>query len=141
MNWSKYQQAIFTAVRDTQESLLISAVAGSGKTTTIVEAIKHVPREQSVLFCAFNKSIADTLKSRITSPNATCATLHSLGLRAWQSHIGGGAKVDGRKMWDLAKDQLSWEDRRNGQVVKLVGLGKQYGIVPGNRLMIRVKKK
>jgi len=44
MNWSHYQQDIFTAVRDSRDSLIIEAVAGSGKTSTIVECTNHVPR-------------------------------------------------------------------------------------------------
>src|SRR5262249_29639355 len=68
MRWSQYQQAIFNAVRDSRESLLVEAVAGSGKTTTIVEAINYVPEGESVCFLAFNKSIATELGWRVTRP-------------------------------------------------------------------------
>ena len=100
MPWSPYQQAIFRAIEETQRSYIVNAVAGSGKTTTIVEAISHVPEDQSVAFLAFNKSIAEELKRRIVAPNAKCMTLHAAGFASWRSHLGFDAsllEVDGKK--------------------------------------------
>jgi len=128
--WSKYQEAIYRAVAETTDSLLIEAVAGAGKTSTIVEAINYVSRDKSVVLCAFNKSIADTLRARISAPNATCATLHSLGLRAWQGFCGGGVRVESSKTRDLIRDMLTWDQRkRMPGLAKLIGLAKQHGIV------------
>lgn len=140
MNWSKYQLNIFKAVADTTASLIIRAVAGSGKSTTIVEAVKCVPKQQKVVFLAFNKSIADTLKSKVTSANAQCATLHSMGLRAWKRTLGEGAqglKVDSGKTWDVMKQLMSWDERRKwGATVKMVGLAKQVGLVPDDSQIV-----
>ena len=36
MNWSTYQTAIFNQIQNGTDNLVINAVAGSGKTTTIV---------------------------------------------------------------------------------------------------------
>ena len=41
--WSTLQQAIFEAVQTPDDNLLIQAVAGSGKTTTIIEALRYAP--------------------------------------------------------------------------------------------------
>lgn len=134
ITWSKYQEPIFDAVANTNDSLIIEACAGSGKTTTIVECVRRVPADKSVVFLAFNKVIQQTLAGRVTSPNATCATLHSMGLRAWKRFIGeagGSLRVDGRKLWEIAREVMTYDERRRfGQVVKLAGLGKQVGIVP-----------
>lgn len=135
MNWSEYQLSIFEAVEKTNDSLLIEAVAGSGKTTTIVEAIKHVPRTQSVAFLAFNKSIADELGRRITSPNAVCKTLHAMGFAAWRDFLGGKSfdcKVDNVKTRMIVKDRLNTLDRvRYGaEMGKLISIAKGSGIVP-----------
>jgi superfamily I DNA/RNA helicase len=139
MNWSPYQLAIFDAVAHTNDSLIIEAVAGSGKTTTIVEAINHVPSNQSVCFLAFNKSIATELSKRVTAPNAKCMTLHAAGWAAWRRAVSleGLCEVDGRKtgkiLEELVEQRKVTEGERwkyGGQLGKLLGYAKGAGIVP-----------
>lgn len=135
MNWSPYQRDIFDAVANSDSSLLIEAVAGSGKTSTIVEAINYVPAGQSVCFVAFNKSIADELQRRVKRPGAQCMTLHSAGWAAWRNSLGWDSnlcKVDTGKTFAIMKELMTWKEReRWGETTrKLVGLGKQAGIVP-----------
>jgi len=137
MIWSQYQEDIFEAVKNTNDSLVIEAVAGSGKTSTIVEAINHVSKSKSVAFLAFNKSISEELKRRITAPNARCMTLHSAGFGAWRKFLGNDAwdcKVNGSKTREIVKDFLSDSDRYRygGQLSKLIGIAKGAGIVPRN---------
>jgi superfamily I DNA/RNA helicase len=62
---SPYQKAVFDFVQNGSGSAIVGAVAGSGKTTTIVQAVKLIPKDQSVLMLAFNKSIAEELNTRI----------------------------------------------------------------------------
>jgi len=69
---STYQAAIFDFAANGKGNLIIGAVAGSGKTTTIVELTKHL--SGSVIFLAFNKSIATELGSR----GVPARTFHSL---------------------------------------------------------------
>lgn len=131
--WSDYQEDIFEAVAERKESLIIEAVAGSGKTTTIVEAIRHVPSKQSVAFLAFNKSIAEELKRRVTSPNAKCMTLHSAGFTAWRRFaFPENPTVDSGKTREMMQ-RLEDKHRRQwkGDMTKLLGLAKSAGIVPG----------
>lgn len=80
---SSYQQAIFDFVENGTGNALVSAVAGAGKTTTIVECAKLA--RGRALFVAFNKHIAETLKGKLG--NVPAATLHSTGLRALRSSI------------------------------------------------------
>ena len=133
MEWSAYQSDIFRWIEESRDSLIIEAVAGSGKTTTIVEAIKHVPPEQSVVFLAFNKSIAEELKRRVTQPNAKCMTLHSLGLSAWKQALtwdAQGLNIDGKKIRNIIDEmELEW-GKWTKEMTKLVGLAKGGGIVP-----------
>lgn len=82
MKPSKFQQAIYDAVEFTDHNLMISAVAGSGKTTTIEHAVKKTPKEADKAFLAFNNSIVEELKKRIIYPNSTITTMHSLCWRA-----------------------------------------------------------
>lgn len=87
---SVYQQAIFDAIKAMVDGvaefkhLVIEAVAGSGKTTTIEQSLKLISSHFSVAFLAFNKHIADELARRCQRAgldNVFPATLHKLGLK------------------------------------------------------------
>ena len=99
---SKYQQAIFDFIQTGKGNAVVEAVAGSGKTTTILQALKFIPANQSVTFLAFNKDIADKLKRDIAElgvTNADARTLNSLGLRAWTKFKGvNKCNVEGKKL-------------------------------------------
>lgn len=83
MKPSKYQLAIYDAFNNTKKNINISAVAGSGKTTVLLELLKFVPKNKTALFVAFNNSIVDELKNRISSsPNIEISTIHSYGWRS-----------------------------------------------------------
>ncbi len=104
--WSPYQEAIFRAFTDGQGNIVVEAVAGSGKTTTLVEALKRwqaVPasRGKRALFCAFNKSIADELSRRVPA-GVDARTLHSLCFGAVMRRFKG-IKVNDRKLIDTAR--------------------------------------
>lgn len=111
---SSEQAAFFAALAHTSDNLLLSACAGSGKTTTIVEGLKTLPVRNAqtfmppaTTFLAFNKSIAETLKVRCPS-HVSCATFHSLGLRALKASglIDSKTKVEGRKVSKLLYNYL-----------------------------------
>jgi len=80
MNYSKYQENIFNFIEKETGHAFVEAVAGSGKTTTIVEAANRVPENSKTIFLAFNKHIATELGSKLPM-NCEARTLHSLGLQ------------------------------------------------------------
>lgn len=83
INFSKYQNDIFNFVTNGSGNAVVSAVAGSGKTTTIVEAAKRVNNTSKVAFFAFNKSIANELQDRLKkNTNVVVKTLHAHGFSA-----------------------------------------------------------
>lgn len=100
---SKYQTAIYKAFQLTNRNLNISAVAGSGKTTTLLELIKFVPRDAACSFFAFNKSIVGELTDRNTRPGTDIMTIHSCGWRAILRRYGGKIKMNPNKA--LAKTE------------------------------------
>lgn len=81
MEFSEYQKRFFKELVYTNNNIVISAVAGSGKTTTIVEGMKLLPKDKKIIFLAFNNSIVNELISRV--PNyAYVSTLHSFGFKS-----------------------------------------------------------
>jgi superfamily I DNA/RNA helicase len=62
--WSEQQDAIFAHIEGSPANLIVEARAGTGKTTTIVEAVTRWLRAnpgRTAVVCAFNKRIADEL--------------------------------------------------------------------------------
>lgn len=103
--FSVYQQAIFADVETGTGHTVVLARAGCGKTTTIEECVRRVPKSETVLLVAFNKSIARELEERVRAANVTVSTLHSFGLRAVTAKLGR-ARIDDRKVPGIVKDLL-----------------------------------
>lgn len=98
--WSKYQLAIFDFFKNSTDSVVINASAGSGKTTTMAECAKMASRQgDKSLFCCFNKSIATELQSKMYGVrNVFCKTLHSHGWSAiMKTFADQRPSVDNRK--------------------------------------------
>lgn len=78
---SQFQKDIYDFISNDTRNAVINAVAGSGKTTTIVNALELISSDKIVYFLAFNKAIVEELKSRV--PNyINVSTLHSVGAKA-----------------------------------------------------------
>lgn len=135
MTPSPYQQAIYDAIRNTGDNLSIQAVAGSGKTTTLIEAFKLVPAEGAI-FLAFNKAIADELQTR----GVRASTLHSLGYRICQQNLGFCKRNDRklRNIWSYEMhkiDSMTTREKIDHNMAftvleQIVSLCKSWGITP-----------
>lgn len=121
--WSPLQQAVFMAVRDGSRNLIVRAVAGSGKTTTAVEAMKCATG--LVMFLAFNKSIAEELKSR----GMNARTFHSLTFNPVLKSRPG-LIMEANKMRQLVQEKWTREDSAlyGAFCMRLVSMAKQVGI-------------
>lgn len=131
MKASEYQMDIFNYVKDSNKSLMIEAVAGSGKTTTIIALTKILKNEDSTLFCAFNKSITLELRSRLPR-HIECMTLNAIGYRA----LGAG-EVNSNKIYDIlmssnvqSRFNIKWNEGMGSIIPKLVGLAKLNEFLP-----------
>ena len=100
---SPYQQAIFDSVRQGTDGpdLFVSAVAGSGKTTTIVQAARFI--DAPGLFAAFNVAIVDELNRRLDGTQMSAINFHKIGKRALDRHVEPRVQVDRRKYLKLAR--------------------------------------
>lgn len=125
-NPSPYQLAIFDAVADDSAgNLIIEAVAGSGKTTTIIESMRGLSPNASTIFLAFNKSIATELKLR----GVQASTFHALGFGGLRNTPAGAAKVDGNKVAQIFRNVVAKQlQDEYYELPRLVSLGKNYGI-------------
>jgi DNA helicase-2/ATP-dependent DNA helicase PcrA len=102
------QEDIYAAVRDPNGTdIVVEALAGTGKTTTIVRALKYT--RGKVLFCAFNKRIADELRKRAPR-HVNCATLHSVGFQTLNKALPTRPVVDNNKKRNIAKELLPEDD-------------------------------
>lgn len=127
-NWSKFQKDIFRDINSGQGHTVVIARAGSGKTSTIVEGFKYLPKGKKTLMVAFNKSIAEELKQRAPS-YVDVMTLHSLGFRAIKQSFGAGVILENDKCNELIKtligdDYDMWEV--NQSIAKCVSLCKGF---------------
>lgn len=80
---SKYQVAIDDFIIKGSGNAVVAAVAGSGKTTTLVNVMKLIPETKRILFLAFNKSIQLELAKKVpNTPNIAVKTVHGFGMSA-----------------------------------------------------------
>lgn len=128
--WSSYQEAIYHALEHSTDSLVIEAVAGSGKTSTLVECAHRLTEYDNSCALAFNTRIKDELVKRLPA-YCPALTLNALGNRAWVNHVGKRVPVDSHKITTLIRSLSddSTPDYRKG-VKRLVDLAKTAGIVP-----------
>lgn len=129
------QQAAFTeALLTTQSNIALTAVAGAGKTSTIVYALNQLPPGRPILCCAFNKRIAEELTKRLPS-HITAKTMNAIGHGAWMKMMQGRKIVlDADKTWGLMKEleiHFKYPDLR-----RLVAAAKGTGLVPSGSPML-----
>lgn len=134
---TKYQKAIFDWLWHENGHAVVNAVAGSGKTTTLMDCLHFIKPGSQTIMVAFNKHIADELNSRNLPNNTKAATLHSVGFRSLKQKVKGRIKVDGWKIKKIFQGimcyaQMNSDERKEfwgicHPVVKMVSLLKNFG--------------
>ena len=130
------QLAIVSAATDTSDNLLISALAGAAKTSTL-ELIAHALPGVNTLCMAFNKRIADEMSSRLP-PHCEARTLNAIGHRAWMQTTGLRLTLDTRKNYKILSECIKRLPKRDqdpawkcmSEVLDAVGWAKSSGHVP-----------
>jgi UvrD/REP helicase N-terminal domain/UvrD-like helicase C-terminal domain len=120
--WSDMQKDFFHQIEVPDQDIMLEAVAGSGKTTTIIEATRYAPG--SSIFMAFNKAIAEDIRSK--GPAADVKTLNALG-HGLMMQNRPSSKLNARKTLEILKQIMgdSSEFRDFGYTLsRIVGLGK-----------------
>jgi superfamily I DNA/RNA helicase len=124
--WSIFQGNIFSFVEFDTGNAIVEAVAGSGKTTTLVEAMRRALGR--VIFLAFNKAIQLELESR----GVNSKTFHSLCYRVVTQHKRAH-KIETNKLFKLVDSHMTADDGAlyGSFIRKLVSLARQTGIGAG----------
>lgn len=105
MTPDKYQQAVIDEYRRTNHNIFISATAGSGKTTCLLELAKRTPPIKSSIFLAFNKSIAEELGRKLP-PTVKAMTLHGCALAALRKAFSLKFTIKENKYFSIASEIL-----------------------------------
>ena len=108
---SKFQKAIFRFILNGIGNAVINAVAGSGKTTTLLQALGLLPRTAKVLFLAFNKSIKLEIADKVSKlglRNVQVDTCHGFGYRAILRSFNKAPKIDQLKYRKLLRSLVNF---------------------------------
>jgi superfamily I DNA/RNA helicase len=116
------------------------AVAGAGKSTTIVKTVGKMRGSSAIL--SFNKKIADEMKAKLAAEGldwkkAEAATCHSIGFRAYRKRFPT-ARVDSDKVGNITASLFEHSRMpielmaHSATICRLVGLAKQNAIGIGN---------
>ncbi len=116
---SAYQAAVFDHFRYGRGSVIIDAGAGSGKTTTLKNALVYLPPSAHVQLFAFGRDPAAELKAALAElierfpersfRNVRAGTFHSVCMGAVRRHLGlpdAQVKVDPGKCLQLLKQRV-----------------------------------
>lgn len=118
---SENQIKIYDTWKEEDCNMVINAVAGSGKTTTLLQLLEYC--EHRTLFLAFNKSIQEEIQSKIEQKGlmqGKAMTLHSLGLQAVRNYYNK-VIINNSKNFNIIKEiqkenkkffkYMKWEDK------------------------------
>lgn len=145
-NPSPYQLSIFQDIATGEGHTVVDAVAGSGKSTTLINGLTYVPSGLKVAFCAFARANADELKERCPVADVDVDTTHAFGARAirrrWRNarldkyklkntaiQLLGDPNIDPNADPDVPNVDAKYFnedlDEKISQVCKAVGMSKQ----------------
>lgn len=130
------QLAIVERAESTTDNILLSALAGAAKTSTLLLIAKAL-HETSIICLAFNKRIADEMQERLPS-NCRAMTLNSLGHRTWSEATGRRLRIEAGKTYTILKqlvDECSRGDKdilyeNFAELMRIIDFGKSCGYVP-----------
>lgn len=138
ITWSPQQQTFIDWAVNGKGSCVLEAVAGAGKTTTLLAAAEAMPGQVAIM--AYNKKIAEEIKAKLSKrgvdwKKAQAGTVHSFGFGAYRK-ARPGVRVDDKKVLNIV-DRIIAREYPHGdhplagwsaEAAKLVSLAKQTAI-------------
>lgn len=142
--WSSYQQAIFNEIANGTGNCHVEAIAGSGKSTSIIEGFYHMKPGLTALMVAFSKPIQLELEARAPSHIQT-KTLHAVGLAACKKafpHLQKFNSIDSKKekLYQHIKALGFLDSEEQTMIAQTVGLAKGYLAETNNDIDIIIDK-
>jgi DNA helicase-2/ATP-dependent DNA helicase PcrA len=141
MNLSPQQSAVVEWVKTGKGSAFVEAVAGAGKTTTLIQLLSSTTG--SVFFAAYNTKIVAEIKAKVAKFEADndmsfgnrlrVGTFHSFGFNAWRrvhKDVKAGPEA-AREKRDMTVAKLTENKVPEGLhsfILNLVSLAKNYAI-------------
>lgn len=125
---SPQQAAFYDWITNGEGSCVVRAVAGAGKTTTLIHALSLM--QGNIFFGAYNKAIAEEIKARapqVDGAKIDVSTFHAAGFRFWR-RVARSVKVEGNKCKFLYRDHFEGHYKAESVVLQLVSLAKQRGV-------------
>lgn len=130
------QLEIIDAATSSKSNLMLNALAGCGKTSTL-ELIERAVPKQPILYLVFNKKNADEATSRMLS-TTTVRTFNSLGHRIWAQSQSKNLRLNAKKSADILRELINESPKRTQSelwtcyhsVISGVALAKALGYVP-----------
>jgi DNA helicase-2/ATP-dependent DNA helicase PcrA len=131
--WSPQQAAFLDWCEHGRGSCVLEAVAGAGKTTTLIEAVRRI--EGQVALMAFNNKIAKEIKAKLQQAGINwkkgqAGTCHSFGFSAFKKTFGE-PQVNGDKITMMLEEKFDREHEmfpHIGTTARLVSLAKQAAL-------------
>jgi DNA helicase II / ATP-dependent DNA helicase PcrA len=129
--------AILDHLRTTDDNILISALAGCGK-TTMLEMMMGTETHIPTLYLAFSKSVIEEAKENNRIPNRVAiSTLNSMGLKCWGKG-NGKATTNPKKMTEMLGEHirgLKGTDKTEASesywdILGAISMAKHLGYVP-----------
>lgn len=122
------QSAYFDWIENGTGSCVLEAVAGSGKTTTLIHGITKM--KGSIFFGAYNKKIADEIAARAPQRMGLfISTMHAAGLKAYRRMANPKVDADKcKKLFREASAKYPHYAPFEGAVLSLVSYAKQAAV-------------
>lgn len=130
------QLDILNAATLTSDNLMINALAGCGKTSTL-ESIERAVKTKPVLYLVFAKKNADEATTRMLS-TTTVRTFNSIGHRIWAQSQSKNLRLNAKKSGDILRELIGEAPKKMQnelwnsyyEVIAGVALAKALGYVP-----------
>jgi DNA helicase-2/ATP-dependent DNA helicase PcrA len=137
------QEQLFLWVDKRSGHGILNSVAGSGKTTSIIQCLNYIDDEHPVIVCSFTKMVAVELDKRVRAErftNVNSTTLNALGWALCKQNVRD-VKLDQFKTDNILRYQLArlglektFQQKifttAKGTVKRVIGLLKGYVVRP-----------
>lgn len=113
---SIFQTNIYEALGNSTDNLIVEAVAGSGKSTTLEHGVGYLPENDPTAMFAFNKDIVTALQGRMAKQpkkplRLNIQTMNAFGWGVCRQHQKG-VRIDPEKTNNLLMLQFNMEDNK-----------------------------